>query len=71
MAATHPLASFIQLIMAQHDEMRRHPRPARPRPTMPPVTDVTPVDAPTPAASSHRPLIPRQIDLERARSIRA
>jgi hypothetical protein len=90
MTAPHPLASFVQLIMAHHDTVARDqdehdwPRraPRRPAPSthdtpaepVAPATAPTAAPAPAPvpvAAPTAQPVLPRQIDLERARRIRA
>ena len=77
MVAPHPMASFLQLIMAAHEDLERHrrtpaPRSDPPRQTAPaePAPAAAPASVPVPTAAPG-PLVPRQIDLEQARRVRS
>jgi hypothetical protein len=76
MVSPHPMASFVQLIMAQRDEIARQRRPGPKAPAPAPAPEPAPAPAresvPDPGpAPARQPVLPRQIDLDRARRIRA
>jgi hypothetical protein len=76
MVAPHPMASFLQLIMAAHEDLERHRRTPAPRPDPLQTAAAEPAPAPAPASvpvprAAPGPLVPRQIDLEHARRVRS